>query len=95
MIRSINGKDYNFKMTRKGLRAAETAGMDMAELASKPMLALSYLWFAELYAAHPMKFDKACDLLDDFLDNDPSEDFSSLLEEFTNDYTLVFGLAAE
>ena len=95
MIREINGKDYSFKMTRKGLRAAEAAGFDVMDMGAKPMTALTLLWYAELYAAHPMKYEKAADLLDEYLDMETSEDFATLLETFSEDYTAVFGLAAE
>lgn len=94
MIRTINGKDYNFKMTRKGLRKAESLGMDVNEIGSKPNLTLAYLWYAELYAAHPMKFDAAVELLDDFLDTE-EETFTDLFEQLSNDYAEVFGVAAE
>ena len=44
MIRTINGKDYNFKITRKGLREAEKQGMRLNEMMEKPMCMLYYLF---------------------------------------------------
>ena len=45
--------------------------------------------------ATKMKYEKAADLLDEYLDMETSEDFATLLETFSEDYTAVFGLAAE
>ena len=96
MIRTINGKDYNFKMTRKGIRAAEQAGMDLTDLQTKPLTADSYLWYAALYAAQPITYKAACDLMDNYLDDDSiPETMGEIIESLSTDYTKVFGLAAE
>ncbi|MBQ1779954.1 MAG: hypothetical protein II001_00790 [Bacteroidales bacterium] len=96
MIREINGKKYDFKITRKGIRAAEKAGMKMQSIVEQPMLFLSYMWYAAIYAAQPVTFEKSCDLLDEYLDSeDCSESIEQMLTDFSNEYAEVFGLAAE
>lgn len=96
MIREINGKKYDFQITRKGIRAAENAGMKMQNIAEQPMLALSYLWYAAIYAKQPMQFNKACDLLDDYLDSEEcTESIQDMLTVLSDEYVEVFGLAAE
>lgn len=95
MTYTINGKTYEFKMTRKGIRAAEQAGMDISAMSAKPMSAVSYLWFAGLYAAQPMKFEKACELLDEYLDSQTEDTIPTLFETLSTQYSEVFGLAAE
>lgn len=89
--REINGKTYKFKMTRKGIRAAEAQGFRISTVSDAPMSGFSYLWYASLYAAHPMAFDKACDLLDSYLD-DPTcgESVSDLLNELVEEYGKIF-----
>lgn len=89
--REINGKTYNFKMTRKGIRAAETAGMKISEMGDTPMLALSYLWYAALHATHSIAIKKADELLDAYLDSDDCpENVSDLLEDLMTGYSEVF-----
>lgn len=89
--REINGKTYNFKMTRKGIRAAEAAGMHISEMSETPMSALSYLWYAALYASHPMPIKKTDELLDAYLDGKGcNETIQSLLEDLMNGYSEIF-----
>lgn len=94
MIRTINGKDYELKITRKGIRQAEREGFNASDVGDKPMLTLTYLWFAAIYGAQPMKFSSATDLLDDYLDSG-EEKFTDLLTNLSNEYVELFGLAAE
>lgn len=96
MIREIDGKKYDFKITRKGIRAAEKAGMKMQNIIDQPMLFLSYMWYAAIYASQPISFDKACDLLDEYLDSeDCFESIEQMLTDLSDEYAEVFGLAAE
>ena len=96
MIRTINGKDYNFKITRKGLREAEKQGMRFNEMMDKPLSMLYYLWYAALYASHPMSLAKTDELLDAYLDNpDTTETMSDVLETLTDEFGQVFGQAVE
>ena len=75
---------------------AENAGMKMQNIAEQPMLALSYLWYAAIYAKQPMQFNKACDLLDDYLDSEEcTESIQDMLTVLSDEYVDVFGLAAE
>lgn len=96
MIREINGKDYTFRMTRAGIRAAERAGMSTSAMGEKPMESLYYLWFAALYAEHPMVMKKTDVLLDDYLDSsDCPESFEDVYGELAEEYAAVFNFAAE
>lgn len=89
--RVINGKTYSFKMTRKGIRVAEAAGMKVSEMGDTPMSALSYLWYAALYAKNPIAIKKSDELLDDYLDsNDCPENIQDLLEDLMTGYSEVF-----
>lgn len=94
MNREIEGKKYSFRMTRAGIRAAERAGMNMSEIGDKPMEALYYLWFAALYAEHPMQIKQTDKLLDAYLD-DPScpEAYEDLIKDLSDQYAAVFGVA--
>lgn len=96
IIREINGKEYKLAITRKGLREAEKQGMKFDDLASKPMSMLYYLWFAALYASHPMTMAKSDALLDEYLDApDCPESFAQLLEILSEEFAQVFGQAVE
>lgn len=96
MQREINGKTYTFRMTRKGIRAAEKAGMRMSVMPDTPMDAVYYLWYAALYTEHPMTMGKSDELLDTYLDSsDCPESFSDILESLMDEYTEVFNIAAE
>lgn len=89
--REINGTVYKFKMTRKGIRAAEAAGMHISEMSETPMSALSYLWYAAMYAAHPMTIKKTDELLDTYLDSKGcKETIQGLLEDLMNGYSEIF-----
>ncbi|WAX16246.1 hypothetical protein EL753P1_00024 [Eggerthella phage EL753P1] len=96
MIREINDKDYTFRMTRAGIRAAERAGMSMSDIGAKPMESLYFLWYAALYAEHPMVLKKSDALLDDYLDSaDCPESFDDLFGDLAEQYAGVFNIAAE
>lgn len=86
--REIEGKTYKFQITRRGLREAEKQGMNLAELESKPLSLLYYLWFAALY---PMPMSKTDALLDTYLD-DPNcpETMENLLATFSEEFASVF-----
>lgn len=91
MIREINGKEYTFRMTRKGIRAAEKAGLKMGSIGDSPVESTYYLWYAALYAEHPMIKAKADELLDDYLDDDSCpESFNDILESLGEGYASVF-----
>lgn len=91
MIRTIDGKEYSVKITRKGLRAAESQGMNYNELTNKPISLLYFLWYAGLYGSAPMPFDKSCDLLDAYLDDENCpETMTTLLESLSEDFDKVF-----
>lgn len=96
MKREINGKEYTFRMTRAGVRAAERAGMNMSEIGDKPVAAMYYLWYAALHQEHPMPLKKSDDLLDAYLDDETCpEGFDDLIASLMEDYTEVFGIATE
>ena len=95
IIRTIEGKDYFFSITRKGLRMAEQQGFNINEIADKPMTALYYLWYAALYGKQPMSMNKSDDLLDKYLDEDGSESMADVLNWLTEDFSRVFGSAVE
>lgn len=91
MIRTINDKDYTFRITRKGICAAEKAGMNISEMADKPISAAYYLWYAALYAAQPMAFEKSQNLLEDYLDSENCpESFEDVLSCLGKEFSEVF-----
>lgn len=91
MKRVINGKEYEFRMTRKGIRAAERAGLKSDSISETPIEGVYYLWFAALHAEQPMVKSKCDDLLDDYLD-DPTcpESFTDIAQSLVEDYQSVF-----
>lgn len=96
MIRTINGKDYTFKITRKGIREAENHGFRMDEMEGKPLTMLYSLWYAALYANHPMTAKKSDDLLDEYLDSpDCTETMFDVLESLTTEFQEFLGVAVE
>ena len=96
IIREIDGKEYKLAITRRGLREAEKQGMKFDDFTSKPLSMLYYLWYAALYANHPMTMAKSDALLDSYLDSpDCPEDISTLLEALSDEFSLVFGSAVE
>lgn len=91
MIREINGKEYNFRMTRKGIRAAEKSGFKLSDFGNAPMSMAYELWYAALYAEHPMPHGKCDELLDDYLDSESCpESFSDVMEWLSEAYNEVF-----
>lgn len=95
-VREIDGKEYTFMITRRGLREAEKQGFRLDDIESKPLSALYYLWFAALYAKHPMSMVKSDTLLDSYLDApDCEEGMDSLLGLLGDEFSSVFGAAVE
>ena len=84
------GKDYELKMTRAGIRAAESQGMTVSEMGEKPFSAIQMLFFAALYSGYKVAPAKAANMLDDLLDSGEVE-FSELFEEFVEAYSELFG----
>lgn len=87
MERTINGKDYELKMTRKSIRRAEKEGMRLSELGDTPVGALYALWYAAIAGKQPMTVNKSDDLLDEYLDGEDCEEKASdllavLVEEY-------------
>ena len=95
IVKTIDGKDYFFEITRKGLRMAEQQGMNINEMTDKPMSMLYYLWYAALYTKQPMSMTKSDALLDKYLDEDGSESMSEVLNWLVEDFNKVFGQAVE
>lgn len=89
MIREINGKEYTFKLTRKGVRKAEQQGLSIDT--TKPLSMVYGLWFAALMSNHPMPVNKAEDLLDDYLDQDDCpETIADITESLAGEYGSLF-----
>lgn len=84
------GKDYELKMTRAGIRAAEAQGMTVSEMGEKPFSAIQMLFFAALYSGYKVAPAKAANMLDDLLDSGEVE-FSELFEELVEAYSELFG----
>jgi hypothetical protein len=85
------GKTYETKMTRAGVRAAEAQGLTTTEISEKPFSALVYLFFASLYSAYKVNPNKAAVMLDDLLDS-KEVTASDLFEELGEAYSELFGL---
>ena len=84
------GKKYELKMTRAGIRAAEAQGMTVSEMGEKPFSAIQMLFFAALYSGYKVSPAKAASMLDDLLDEGDLE-FNTLFEELVEAYTELFG----
>lgn len=95
IVKTIDGKEYTFGITRKGLRMAEQQGLNINEIADKPISAIYYLWYAALYGKHPMSMSKSDELLDKYLDECDSENMSEVLVWLSEDFARVFGSAVE
>jgi hypothetical protein len=85
-----DGKDYELKMTRAGIRAAEAQGLSSSEIAEKPFSALNLLFFAALYN-YKINPNKAATMLDTLMD-DGTVEFKGLFEELSEAYVDLFGL---
>lgn len=85
------GKTYTLKMTRAGIRAAESQGLNTSDMAEKPLSSLSLLAYASLYSAYKMPPSKVASMLDDLLDSG-EVDFKELFEELSEAYIELFGL---
>lgn len=85
------GKTYTLKMTRAGIRAAESQGLNTSDMAEKPLSSLSLLAYASLYSAYKMPPNKVASMLDDLLDSG-EVDFKELFEELSEAYIELFGL---
>lgn len=95
IIREIDGKEYKFAMTRRGLREAERQGFDLNSVEGKPMSALYYLWYAALWAAQPLSLAKSDELLDKYLDSENAESVDDVFAWLSDDFMRVFGRAVE
>ena len=85
-----DGKEYELKMTRAGIRAAEAQGLSTSEITEKPFQAIGYLFFASLYSHYKVNPNKAATMLDDLLDDETFE-FTTLFGELSEAYTELFG----
>jgi hypothetical protein len=85
------GKNYELKMTRAGVRVAETQGLSSSQIAEKPFSALALLFFASLYSGYKVNPNKATTILDDLLESGDLE-FESLFAELSEAYVDLFGL---
>jgi len=85
------GKTYELKMTRAGVRAAETGGLSASEIAEKPFNALNLLFFASLFSRYKINPAKAATMLDDLLDAGEAN-FEELFSELSEAYVALFGL---
>ena len=86
-----DGKTYELKMTRAGVRAAEDAGLSTDDMGSKPQTAIVLLFFAALYSRYKMNPNKAAGILDDLLDAGAVE-FTPLFTVLAEQYNVLFGL---
>ena len=84
------GKDYELKLTRAGIRAAEAAGLSTSELGDKPFSAVSLLFFAALHS-YRVNYAKATKMLDELLDAE-TVTFEELFTELAEAYNELFGL---
>ena len=87
-----DGKEYELRLTRAGIRAAESQGFVTSDLDQKPTTALSWLFFAALYGRYKTPPKRTADMLDDLLDAGTLE-FTALFEELTEAYSHLFGLS--
>lgn len=85
------GKEYEMKMTRAGIRAAEAQGLSSSEIAEKPFSAINLLFFASLYSKYRVTPSKAEAMLDALLEAD-TLDFKETFEELSEAYVGLFGL---
>ena len=86
------GKTYELKMTRAGVRAAEHLGLSMAEMTDKPQSSLALLFFASLFSTYKINPGKSDTMLDSLLDSGDLK-FDTLFEELSEEYSDLFGLA--
>lgn len=84
-----DGKDYQPKMTRAGVRAAEAQGLAASEIAEKPFTAAPMLMFAALYSAYKLPLHKVESMFDDLIDAGEL-DFKDTFEELSEDYVGLF-----
>lgn len=93
MIASVEheGKTYELKMTRAGVRAAEGQGLDMGEIQGKPQSAIALMFFAALFSQYKFNPNKAATMLDDLLDSGDVA-FEDLFESLSEQYSELFGL---
>lgn len=86
-----DNRDYELKMTRAGVRAAEGQGLATSDIAEKPFQSISLLFFASLYSQYKLNPAKATAMLDDLLDDGVFEPVA-LFEELAEAYGDLFGL---
>lgn len=68
---TIEGKDYELRLTRKGLRSAENAGLDTDAASSRPMTQIPLMFMALTFASADSRiaYPKAEDLTDALFDS--------------------------
>lgn len=81
----LDGKEYELKMTRAGIREAENLGLDAANITAKPQSSLALMFFAALYSRYRVSPNKAASMLDDLLDSGEYE-FVDLFETLSEQY---------
>lgn len=81
-------RDYELKMTRAGVAAAEGAGLRASDIAETPFSSLNLLFFAAL---HPYRVPpaKAASMLETLLDEGTVK-FTELFEELAEAYAKLF-----
>jgi hypothetical protein len=76
-------------MTRAGIRSAESQGLSLSDVDSKPMLMLSWLFYAALFSDYKVSPQRAFDLLDAALDAG-AVDYAELAEDLVSQYQDLF-----
>jgi hypothetical protein len=87
---TYDGKDYQPKMTRAGVRAAEVQGLSASEIAEKPFSAINLLLFAALWSGYKLNANKVTAMLDDMLESGEVE-FGDLFSQLSEAYVELFG----
>ena len=85
------GKSYDLKMTRAGVRAAEAQGLSSSQISEKPQSAVTLLFFASLFSQYKLNPNKAASMLDDLFD-DGTLKFGDLFESLSEAYVELFDL---
>jgi len=84
------GKTYELKLTRAGVRMAESQGLTTSLMSEKPFSAIGLLFFASLYSRYKMNPNKAVSMLDSLLDSGAVKS-EELFEELAEAYSELFG----
>lgn len=86
-----DGKTYELKMTRAGIRAAEAQGLRSSEMSEQPFTALYLLFYASLFSQYKLNPNKTNAILDELLDAETVK-FDELFTELSEAYVELFGL---